>query len=57
MNEAFDGQAYMTQGVENLVASSLRNEGFLLEDHAGGCVLYEKKQQIQELLLSTMSGK
>jgi MoaA/NifB/PqqE/SkfB family radical SAM enzyme len=29
---------------------SLQDEGVLLDDHKGGCVLYEKRQQVEELL-------
>ena len=28
----------------------LRDGGYLLEDHAGGCILYEKRNQVQEIL-------
>lgn len=28
----------------------LRNEGYLLEDHSGGCVLYEKREQVKQLM-------
>lgn len=28
----------------------LQNEGVLLDDHKGGCVLYQKRDQVQELL-------
>ena len=27
----------------------LQSEGVLLDDHKGGCVLYEKRAQVQEL--------
>lgn len=30
--------------------TELRNGGYLLEDHAGGCVLYEKKAQVEKIL-------
>ena len=29
---------------------SLRDGGFLMEDHAGGCVLYEKRHQVEALM-------
>ena len=29
---------------------ALRDNGHLLEDHAGGCVLYEKRALVEELL-------
>ena len=29
---------------------ALRSGGMLLEDHAGGCVLYEKREQVEALL-------
>lgn len=28
----------------------LRDEGFLLEDHKGGCILYEKREQIEHII-------
>ena len=28
----------------------LREEGYLLEDHDGGCVLYEKREQVEQLM-------
>ena len=28
----------------------LRDEGYLLEDHSGGCVLYEKRELVQQIL-------
>ena len=30
--------------------TTLRTGGYLLEDHAGGCVLYEKRKQVEEIL-------
>jgi MoaA/NifB/PqqE/SkfB family radical SAM enzyme len=30
--------------------TELRNGGYLLEDHAGGCVLYEKRAQVEKIL-------
>ena len=29
---------------------SLREEGILMEDHDGGCVLYQKREQVEALL-------
>ncbi|MBR1854588.1 MAG: radical SAM protein [Lachnospiraceae bacterium] len=29
---------------------ALRDGGYLLEDHAGGCILYEKREQVEALL-------
>ena len=28
----------------------LRDEGFLLEDHNGGCILYEKREQVEQII-------
>ena len=28
----------------------LREEGYLLEDHDGGCILYEKREQVEQLM-------
>lgn len=63
MNEpAFDLQAYLAAGVETVVKSALRStlrsrlftalrEGdVLMEDHAGGCVLFERRDQVEALL-------
>ena len=30
----------------------LRDGGHLMEDHAGGCVLYEKRHLVEQLLAS-----
>ena len=28
----------------------LRDEGYLLEDHSGGCILYEKRELVQQII-------
>ena len=56
--ETFDLQAYLTKGVEQVVADALkatlkdpRESAFLLDEHEGGCVLYEKRAQVEALLV------
>lgn len=36
--------------------TALRSGDFLLEDHAGGCVLYEKRAEVEALLAAGKSG-
>ena len=58
MDEKFDIQAYMTHGVETIVAASLkpplftvlRENDLLADDHVGGCVLYEKREAVEAIL-------
>jgi hypothetical protein len=33
---------------------ALRDNGHLLEDHVGGCVLYEKRELVEKLLNESM---
>ena len=44
----------MTRGVEKVVAdalkAALREGGLLEDDHAGGCVLVDKRAQVERLL-------
>ena len=52
----------MTRGVERVVRDAIRaalksplflalqEEGVLLEDHPGGCVLHEKRAEVERLL-------
>ena len=56
--ETFDLQAYLTKGVEQVVADALkatlkdpRESAFLLDELEGGCVLYEKRAQVEALLV------
>ncbi len=58
MDQKFDIQAYLTRGVERVVAdalnsalfTALRSGDLLADEHKGGCVLYEKRDQVQALL-------
>ena len=38
------------EALDSHLFQSLRNGDYLLEDHAGGCVLYEKRNQVEALL-------
>ena len=58
IDEKIDIQSYMTHGVESIVAgalksplfAALREGGLLTDDHAGGCVLYEKRSEVEAYL-------
>lgn len=43
------------EALQSPLFSSLRNGDYLLEDHAGGCVLYEKRSQVEALTLRQRS--
>ena len=50
----FDLQQYLTEtslreALQSRLFLSLRDNGHLLEDHAGGCVLYEKRELVRQL--------
>ena len=36
--------------------TALRSGNILLDDHAGGCVLYEKREQVEALLNQSKAG-
>ena len=40
----------LKQALHSDLFRKIRSEGLLLDDHAGGCVLYEKREQVQSLL-------
>ena len=40
----------LKEALESPLFRKLRDEGFLLEEHSGGCVLYEKRELIQKLI-------
>ena len=40
----------LREAMRSPLFTALRDEGFLLEDHAGGCVLFEKRDQVEALL-------
>ncbi|MBR1760723.1 MAG: radical SAM protein [Schwartzia sp.] len=42
--------ASLEEALNSHLFASLRNGDYLTEDHAGGCVLYEKRSQVEELL-------
>lgn len=58
----FNIQEYMSNGVANVIKSAvkatlksklfmtLQEEGLLNEDHAGGCILFEKRAQVEKLI-------
>lgn len=40
----------LREAMHSHLFESLRNEGYLMEDHAGGCILYDKRNQVEALL-------
>ncbi len=38
------------EALHSKLFTALQNENILLEDHAGGCVLFERKEQVEKLL-------
>ncbi len=40
----------LRDAIKSKLFISLQNEGVLMEDHKGGCILFEKKEQVEELL-------
>ena len=40
----------LREAMDSPLFRALRSGGMLLEDHAGGCVLYEKREQVEALL-------
>ena len=42
----------LRQAMKSKLFLELQNGGVLLDDHKGGCVLYEKREQVKELMIS-----
>lgn len=42
----------LREAMKSRLFMELQRNGTLLDDHKGGCVLYEKRQQVEELLIS-----
>ena len=40
----------LREALSSRLFTTLRDGGYLLEDHAGGCVLYEKRHQVEQIL-------
>lgn len=40
----------LKEAVNSPLFRELRDNGYLLEDHAGGCVLFEKREQVQKIV-------
>ena len=40
----------LKEALQSKLFYGIRNAGLLLDDHAGGCVLYEKRDKVEELL-------
>ena len=40
----------LKEAMDSSLFRKLRDEGFLLEDHNGGCVLYEKRELVEQLI-------
>ena len=40
----------LKEAMDSPLFRKLRDDGYLLEDHIGGCILYEKREQIEQLI-------
>ena len=40
----------LKEAINSPLFRKLRDEGYLLEDHSGGCVLYEKRELVQQMI-------
>jgi MoaA/NifB/PqqE/SkfB family radical SAM enzyme len=40
----------LKEAMDSPLFRKLRDEGYLLEDHSGGCVLYEKRELVQKMI-------
>ena len=40
----------LKEAMDSPLFRKLRDEGYLLEDHSGGCVLYEKRELVQQMI-------
>ena len=40
----------LKEAINSRLFCELRDGGYLLEEHAGGCVLYEKREQVEEIV-------
>ena len=40
----------LREALQSKLFGSLQAEGLLLEDHAGGCILFEKREQVEALM-------
>ena len=40
----------LKEAMNSPLFKKLREEGFLLEDHDGGCILYEKRELVEQLI-------
>lgn len=40
----------LKEAMDSSLFRKLRDEGFLLEDHNGGCILYEKRKLVQQMI-------
>ena len=43
----------LKEAINSRLFCELRDGGYLLEDHPGGCTLYEKKEQVERILAET----
>ena len=46
----------LREAISSPLFRALQDGGYLMEDHAGGCVLYEKRKRVQELLKQTVGA-
>ena len=40
----------MREALKSPLFTALRDGGLLLDDHAGGCTLFEKKEQVEAIM-------
>ncbi len=47
----------LKEALHSRLFEALRSEGVLKEDHAGGCVLFEKREQVERFLADASNGR
>lgn len=40
----------LKEAINSKLFVTLRDEGYLLEDHDGGCILYEKRAEVEKII-------
>ena len=45
----------LREALHSPLFTALQKEGVLLEEHSGGCVLYEKRDQVEAILRKPLS--
>ena len=46
----------LKEAINSKLFRTLRDGGFLLEDHPGGCTLYEKKDIVEQIVNDVKTG-